>query len=244
MSMQQPLGTCARCDSELFGNFCSACGNPKELKRIDGRYLLSEISSVLNFHKGILFTIKELLIRPGINIQNFILNDRNRLVKPIIFTIVCSLIYTLSQQVFQFEDGYVGAAMPEESATTLIFGWISKNYGYANILMAIFIAFWLKLFFRKYDYNYFEILILLLFLMGIGMLIFAILGMVDSLTGVAILDIGFLFGVLYISWGIGQFFDKKKIGNYLKAFGGYMLGMFSFFFLALMAGSLIDWISQ
>ncbi len=50
---------------------------------------------MINFDKGIFYTIKELLIRPGENIPKFIHNDRNRLVKPLIFVIVCSLIYTI-----------------------------------------------------------------------------------------------------------------------------------------------------
>ncbi|MBX2844109.1 MAG: DUF3667 domain-containing protein [Flammeovirgaceae bacterium] len=132
--------------------------NRKTLERINGKYIWNEISSVLNFDKGILYTIRELLLRPGKNIQIFILEDRNRLVKPIVFIIITSFIYTLAQQLLHFKD-YVNAGGFEESAITNIFGWIQKNYGYANILMAIFIAGWIKIFFRKYEYNFFEILI-------------------------------------------------------------------------------------
>jgi hypothetical protein len=35
------------------------------LRRIDGTYIINEISSVIFLDKGILYTIKELLIRPG-----------------------------------------------------------------------------------------------------------------------------------------------------------------------------------
>ena len=144
---------CKNCETEVIQNYCPNCGTPVVLKRINGQYILKEISSVLNFDRGILYTIRELLLRPGKNIQTFVLEDRNRLVKPIIFIIITSLIYTLAQQFLHFEDGYVNAGGFEESATTNIFGWIQKNYGYANIIMAIFIAGWIKVFFRKYEYN-------------------------------------------------------------------------------------------
>ena len=62
----------------------------------------------LNFDRGILYTVRELLLRPGKTVRQFIQEDRNRLVKPIVFIIVCSLIYSLIQQVVRFEDGYVG----------------------------------------------------------------------------------------------------------------------------------------
>ena len=231
---------CKNCETEVIQNCCPNCGTPVVLKRINGQYILKEISSVLNFDRGILYTIRELLLRPGKNIQTFVLEDRNRLVKPIIFIIITSLIYTLAQQFLHFEDGYVNAGGFEESATTNIFGWIQKNYGYANIIMAIFIAGWIKVFFRKYEYNFFEILILLCFLMGIGMLIYTVFGLIESITKIQILQIGGMVALVYTSWAIGRFFDKNKKANYLKGFLSYLLGMITFFLAAIILGMGID----
>ena len=174
MKEQESLDSCRKCGSELAGKFCSACGQPREVRRIDGRYILYEIGSVFNFEKGILYSKRELLIRPGKTIREFILSDRNRLVKPIIFIIICSLIYTVTSQLFHWEDGYVAYEHSENTATTVIFAWIQNNYGYANIIMGAFVAFWTKILFRKYDFNFFEILIVICFVMGIGMLLFSI----------------------------------------------------------------------
>ena len=231
---------CKNCETEVIQNYCPNCGTPVVLKRINGQYILKEISSVLNFDRGILYTIRELLLRPGKNIQTFVLEDRNRLVKPIIFIIITSLIYTLAQQFLHFEDGYLNAGGFEESATTNIFGWIQKNYGYANIIMAIFIAGWIKVFFRKYEYNFFEILILLCFLMGIGMLIYTVFGLIESITKIQILQIGGMVALVYTSWAIGRFFDKNKKANYLKGFLSYLLGMITFFLAAIILGMGID----
>lgn len=233
---------CKKCGADLSDEFCSKCGSPKSLKRIDGSYILEEVVSVFNFDKGIFYTIKELLIRPGENVKKFIHNDRNRLVKPIIFVIVCSLIYTIAQQLLRFEDGYVNAGGFGDSAITEVYGWIQGNYGYANILMAIFISFWLKLFFKKYDYNFFEIIILLCFVMGIGMLIYTLFGIIESITHLRVLQIGGMIGFIYTSWAIGQFFDKAQKVNYLKAIIAYLLGMLSFYFLAVILGLAIDFI--
>lgn len=235
---------CKKCKSEVRQNYCSNCGTPITLKRINGQYILKEIGSVLNFDKGILYTIRELLFRPGKNIQTFIHEDRNRLVKPIIFIIITSLIYMIAQQFLHFEDGYVNTGGFEESAITKIFGWIQSNYGYANILMAIFIAGWIKIFFRKYDCNFFEILILLCFAMGIGMLIYTVFGIIESTTKIRVLHIGGIIGLLYASWAIGQFFDKNKKVNYLKGFLSYLLGMITFFLGAIILGMGIDLVQR
>lgn len=239
MSEQTTTANCKRCNHQLFGDFCSNCGHPQKLKRINGKYVFSEIVSVLNFDKGILFTIKELLIRPGLNIQKFILEDRNRLVKPILFLIVCSLFYSVFQEIFHFEEDYQQHVFDSSSTTVMIMTWISANYGYANVLMAIFIALWTKIFFRKHNYGFFEILILLCFVIGIGMLIFSIFGMFQSLTATKVLNIGFFIGMVYISWAIGQFFEKKFL-NYIKALLAYLLGFISFSIAIVLIGTLID----
>jgi len=242
MKKQNNLEHCKKCQKEINGHYCSNCGNSKELKRIDKRYIINEIGSVLNFDKGILYTIKELLIRPGITIRNFILEDRNRLVKPIIFIIVTSLIYSLINQLFHLEDGYVNYEGLENTSTTAIFEWIQNNYGYANIIMGIFIAFWTKLFFRKYSYNYFETLILLCFVMGIGMLIYSVFAILQGLTHIDLMQVGGVISFIYSAWAIGQFFDKSKFLNYVKASFSYFLGFLTFALTAILIGSLIDFI--
>ena len=108
--------------------------------------------------------------------------------------------------------------------------------------MGIFIAFWIKIFFGKYNYNFYEILILLCFLMGIGMLLFAFFGIADSLIDLKIIDKGYLIGIIYILWGITQFFDKKKLMNYPKAIVSYFLGMVTFMIGIFILGTLIDFI--
>lgn len=235
----ETIATCKNCQSPINSKFCSQCGYDQQLQRIDGAYLLGELRSILNFDKGILFTIREMAMRPGESINTFISEDRNRLVKPIVFLILTSLVYTIAQQIFQFQDGYVVINDENTSAVKFISSWIASNYGYANVLMALFIAFWLKIMFRKQDKNYFEILILLCFIMGMGMLFFALFGIIESYVPHTILDKGFLLTTLYMAWAIGQFFSKK-IKSYVKAFIAYMLGMFSFSLVAIMIGFAID----
>jgi len=231
---------CPNCPGTFDTPFCAECGRPRTLKRIDGQYILNEISSVLNFDKGILYTIRELLIRPDVNIRAFIHQDRNRLVKPIIFIIVCSLIYILTEQVFGYEKAYVEALNSEENTTLLLLRWMQQNYGYANILMAIFIALWLKLLFRKHDYNIYEVLILLLFVIGIGMLFFTLFGVFEVVVGIRVMHYGALIGILYASWAIARFYDKTKWSSYLKAFAAYSLGMVCFYAIVILLGNVID----
>jgi hypothetical protein len=230
---------CSNCKEELSGAFCASCGVPAVPRRINGHYLLAEIGSILYLDRGILYTIRELLLRPGSSIRNYLLKNRNRLIKPVFFIIICSLVYTLLQQWLNFEDGYVNYSFKGESAAMDIFTWISQNYGYANLLMAVFMAFWIRVFFRKSGYNFFEILILLCYAMGMSMLFFALFGILDAVTGISIIGKGYFIGIIYASWAIGQFFNGKVLG-FIKGFMSYMLGIFTFSLVVLALGLMIE----
>lgn len=234
------MNNCKNCSTAIDLNYCPKCGQPSTLHRIDGHYIVHEIEHVLHFERGALYTVKQLLINPGDSIRNYISVNRILLVKPIIFIIITSLIYSLFNHYFQIDQEYINYSEVEKTSTGTIFKWIQDHYGYANIIMGIFIALWAKVFFKKYIYNFFEILVLLCYSMGMGMLIFAVFAVIQGITHFDLMALGGLFAILYCTWAIGQFFDKKKKSSYFKAFASYMLGMITFNILALLTGTIID----
>ena len=231
---------CKTCNIELTSKYCPDCGRPGQLKRIDRHYIIHEIEHVLHFERGILYTIRELLINPGKNVRNYLSENRSRLVKPIIFIIVTSLIYSTCSNFFHLEDRYVNYLDDHKSTTSAIFKWIQGHYGYANIIMGIFIALWTKLFFRRYKLNIFEILILLCFVIGIGMLIYSVFTIIQGLTHFHLMQTAGIAGLVYTTWAIAQFYDKGKVATYVKAFFAYILGMLTFSLAAIIIGILTD----
>jgi hypothetical protein len=141
---------------------------------------------------------------------------------------------------FSFEDGYVYYDNSIRNTSTVIFEWVQNNYGYGNLIMGVFIALWTKLLFRKHDYNFYEILILLCFVMGIGMIVLALFGAIEGITDLPVLQFGAMLFFIYSTWAIGQFFGGKKFMNYLKAFFSYVLGLLTFSIGILLIGYLID----
>ncbi|HJY14012.1 MAG TPA: hypothetical protein VJ304_14560, partial [Flavobacterium sp.] len=99
---------------------------------------------------------------------------------------------------------------------------------------------WTKLFFRKYKLNIFEILILLCFVIGMGMLIYSVFIIIQGLTHFNLMQTAGIVGFVYTTWAIGQFYEKAKAINYVKAFFAYILGMITFALTAIMIGAIID----
>ena len=217
--------------------------NRSVLERIDGKYIWNEISSVLNFDKGIFYTIKELFIRPGKTVREFLNYDMKRLIKPIIFVIFSSLFFIISQQIFGFQTGTVPDNI-DSVGVKKAFEWVGKNFGIVNIVLGFFIGFWIRLFYLKSKFNIYEIFILVFFTIGIGNLIFTIFGIIECGTGFDVINLAYLTALLYSAWAIGSFFNKKSFWSYFKGLLAYIFGTTMGSLLIVLVGILIDVINK
>ena len=74
------------------------------------------------------------------------------------------------------------------------------------------------------------------------MLIFSVFGAIGGLTKLHLMPAAGIAGFFYITWAIGQFYEKGKATSYVKSFFAYILGMLSFTTAALLIGTLTDYI--
>ncbi len=215
----------------------------RTLERIDGKYIWREFVSVLIFEKGVLFTIKELFLRPGYTIREFLHYDRNRLVKPVAFLIFSSLVFIISQEILGFNT----ASPPpdiDSVGVMITFKWVEENFGLLNILLGIFIGLWTRLFFIKSSFNIYEIFILIFFTTGIGNLIFTFFGVLESITGFESNNLSYFIALFYSAWAIGNFFNKKKFLSYFKGFLAHLFGTTMLTFIIILTGLLLDLFSK
>ncbi len=234
--------TCQNCTYPIKENYCPNCGIPTKIEKIDRNYALQEGINLFGFEKGFLFTIRELLLRPGQAVHDYLTKNRYKYTKPLAFLITASAIYTFVAHYLQIESVYQQDFEKKfQKASYLnVMHWMQDNYGYANILSTIFIILWIKLFFRKYHYNNYEIAVLLFFIMGEGMIILLMMPINAKYFGSAGFEMLLnIFSFSYIGWAIGQFFEKK-IFNYIKGFIAYMAGYLTLGFIAATVSTVYD----
>lgn len=218
---------------------CSICDNNIKNPRIDRHYLIQQLSAVLSFEKGFLFTLKQMLLFPGHSTRQFINGDRQRYMKPVVFLILCSFIYTLFNQWLAFEGEMAHDLEIKEGSQLEFLRWIQGHYGYLNILTSIISAFWIKLFFSKFSYNLFEIIVLVCFYSGISMLIMAFFGVLQTLTGWRTYWESWLVTFVFSIYAISQFYNSRKISAYLRSAIACIIGYFSFMMLIVIVMVLI-----
>ena len=61
----------------------------------------------------------------------------------------------------------------------------------------------------------------------------------DTISKIIGKESGFI-GVIYLVWAIGNFFEAKKIGSYVKALFSFLLGTLTFYIIIFTIGITID----
>ncbi len=235
MSTQLETSYCTHCKSKLHGKFCSECGQPRTLKRIDKKHILNEIGNLINFKQGFLYTVKALIISPGPTVQQFILKDRRKLVKPIPFVIFCILMHTVIVNLIDIE--WNTQLINDISSINHTQGFFSKSASKILILLTehlnllilgsgFFMTLVLKKLFKRYDYNFYELLTFTYYVLGITILINIVLFIVSWIFQQPYIEhISTLIEVSYIGWAVAQFFNSRKELNYLKGIISFILGI-------------------
>ena len=209
---------CKNCKNNFDGDFCNDCGQNSNVRRIDSKYLLDEIpNSIFQINRGILFTIKELSIRPGHSIREFIKGKRKSHYKPLAFLLITSTLYVLSAYIFDrntFMDDLISGfkeSMNENNETSglVALNWISKNQTYITLILLPLFSLASYLTFIKSKYNYFEHLVLNFYITGQQFIIYFILSFIFFKEDFFLIT-PIVIGILYNYWAFNQFFKKKK----------------------------------
>jgi hypothetical protein len=208
---------CKNCEQDFSGNFCNNCGQNSKVRKINYKYLLDEIpNSIFQINVGLLFTVKELFTRPGHTIREFIEGKRKFHFKPVAFLFLTSSLYVLfnyliGHQTF-FGDAIEGFKATGKNSESDVLDWISNNQTYIIIFILPFFSLASYLAFYKSKYNFFEHIILNLYITGQQMIIYMIFSFIVNVDrdGLIIL-LPLLLGFALNTWAYIQFFDKKSI---------------------------------
>jgi hypothetical protein len=182
---------CVNCGQIGAGKYCNACGNAYHTHRITLGHIIHEVVHLLtHFDKGLLYTIKELLLRPGFMQRDYLAGKRSKHQKPFAMFFVCGTITALSlywiniavgklyndsdlEEGHYYQHYFALTQMCLAPAYALV-NWIifSKRYNFAEYLVIIlyntsmlllFVAVVnsLKLFFGPFETGYIEMLAVL-----------------------------------------------------------------------------------
>ncbi len=237
------MTNCKNCGVEFEGKYCPQCGQKAKTGRITFRQVVGEVRShFIHFEQGFLYTIKELILRPGHTIREYLEGKRVRHVKPLKFMFWTTAIGFLAThylgveakllQNIQATNG-TESVKPQEGQKLVELLMGHPNLLLLSIIPGIALCSWLL--FRKKRYNYAEHITANAYILGqlsllnIPISIGVLLSNDMSVARMAIYSsIQWIFWMIYFAWSYGQWMNSPKkawdrIKGVLVLLLGYMV---------------------
>lgn len=252
------MNHCKNCHYPYEENdkYCPKCGQKTDTHRINFHFLMHEIQhGIFHIDSGILYTLKELFIRPGHTIREYLEGKRQKHFKPVLFIMILGTIYTLLgysiPNILNISPSNQTPADLHNISTIIqyindIKLWIKKHYALYNLLQIPSMALAFYWLFNKYQrYNYAEWLVVLTFITGQGLAFSILSNLINSITTNYLEQVFYYAKVCLLFWTIIQLFsDKSSKRVFLRSLVAYLLSLFFFaiIWLIILAGIFIPYV--
>lgn len=153
-------GTCLNCETALVGKFCHSCGQKSSSVRITFSKFISHdlMHGVFHVEKGILYTLKCLLLSPGYAVRSFLSGKRVRHYNIFaLFIIVIALKTVLDAGT---SDQAIFESVNSASADNKINSALNHYYKFFYFLIIPAFSIFSFLLFKRLGYYYSEHLVL------------------------------------------------------------------------------------
>lgn len=221
--------SCINCDRTAGGpdqKYCPNCGQPTPVHRIDWHFLSHELEhSVLHMDRGILYSLKQLMLQPGKLLRDYIEGRRGNQVKPLLLiTMMAAAVVLLNRLIAggSMMDGgasealAAAPALPAEmvrlmAAYGAVGAWVDSHFAAFTLMLLPIeaLVFWQV--FRRYSkLNYPEWLVMITLLTVQTFVIWSVLVLLHRwVPHVQIMAA--LLGMIYSVVSLLQFFQGRPV---------------------------------
>jgi hypothetical protein len=226
---------CKNCNSYFEGNFCSNCGQNADVKRFSVSNLSKEfLKEFFDVDSTLLFTLKELFVRPGAMLRGYIAGKRISYINSFAFLLIISLIAG-----FVYTWSGVPAQIDEIMLTSgEIIKFTTNHFSYRMLLTIPAYAIMSSIIYKSYKYNFAEYFIINTYLISQSIIFMVLWIIIISLIKPGILLFEILYYSAFISFIIYQiivYFHLFNSGNaimrWLKAIISVVSGLVMSFIL-------------
>ena len=234
---------CANCGNEFTKNYCNNCGQKIIKGEMSIKIVLSDfVKNVFLFDSTLYKTLVGLLFNPGNLVRSFLEGKRKKHLPPFQFFLLFMTVYLLvlnyfGESFFEYINSGLQLESDQISKVEIIQVLVRKNLNILYFILTPIIALFIRLLYRKIKFNFAEILIFSLYLMGVVFLLSSITILLGQISNkLFAFKSLIIFG--YFPFAIVQFTNSKSIFGIFKALMTIILSYLMFAFVILILVSL------
>lgn len=229
---------CGNCGAPLYEQFCQNCGQRRAEKISISRVLRDGFGRLLDLDTGILFTFRELSLRPGAFVRGYLAGKRQSCTNPLKYCFIVVTVYALTINFldinFDLGDG-VEFDQQERQVFHIIHGFLA----YLTFLILFPVAALQRWLFRDSGLSFSESYVFGLFVIGHGTwiaVLIALSGLMSSIPGLLIV---LLAQLIYLIWAMQSFYAPGGRPPVFRAMLIFATNAICSNLLALVVGNLI-----
>ncbi len=152
---------CKNCNQPVQNKYCSHCGQKTSTARISFAHLFHElIHGIFHIDHGFLFTARELLIRPGIMVKNYLAGHRVRYFNPFTFCVIIGGVNAYLLQKVHWQGLFIDLdILNKKDVHQEVWNVSLKYFTYRLLLSIPFLSLVTYFFYYKKHYLFIEHLI-------------------------------------------------------------------------------------
>lgn len=242
---------CLNCGTENDSKFCKECGQSTNTHRLTVGHILHDVSHYFTHaDKGLIYIIKEMFIRPGTVVEEYIAGKRKKYFNPYTFLILCSTISAYiywkikyySNISIQQSPSKTGAEVSKLMTQTSM---LMEQYGkIITLFMLPILAAISMLFYVRKQYNYAEHLTIQAFILAQT----SVINIVATLFSYFVFPNSYfvfnsifqLVFILYLSIVFSKVFKEHFLLSLLKSLGFTLVFIIAYWVIALSGVSLYN----
>jgi len=232
------MTNCLNCNTEVHDKFCPHCGQSATVSKITFKETFEHfLSSSFSLEGPFLFTIKSLLIKPGLVFKEYLAGCRKKYYRPVAFFILITAFYLIIRSLLKYDplegldDQTNNVQFNELKQKSLLASrFMVKNINNIMFLLALSIGLMMKLFYHK-RYLLAEYMAIAFYITGLYVLSGIFTMLISYFAGNHFNNIQLLVLICLIYYSSASFFGIKNIWQGLKIF---LMSFFSFIFYLIM----------
>lgn len=219
---QKESKTCRNCGESSIGHYCPRCGQRMQVYKVTFAETFQELAGALfAVNAPLLITVKELIVRPGRLLHNYLNGQRRRYYRPVSFFILTTVLYIVVRSLIGFDPFRNSMIVVEDSQLEGNLLTEARNYMIYNINNFLFIfvftlAIFSKLFYFR-RYNLAEYLAISFYLLGIYTLIVTCNMFLVQYLGDNMQPLGILIMLIYFVYAMCSLFKGSYFLVILKS---------------------------